>query len=536
MGTPSADSNTKDQLAAELTKLNGIHQLRGQQDQEHQVKQNGAPFRMKFQEDHRKNQENRDPNPVENVSQFAMLNDQVGGRRRKCLIAASGQIRQQRCDNLNSDQAPLHPPNSVRQETNLNQSEKKQMQQWKQNGQGQWNMSGCAVVKMFHVVPSVGPSLNWRQPLLAMVSLVFCVSAKAADKVTDDDGRTKVLMHSLVLEFAKMNPYLASDKAFSSEKGREVVGESLKVLAGKVKSPPANLKKSTGFRITYNLLADHIEKINEVFARGEMEYARMKVNGIGNLCAACHMQAPKISNYSAFEFIAERGKEVTFENAEFLFVIRRYDESLALFDKLVRGYPSKNLTSDQLTEVYRRKLAMFARVYRDPVMATTNLNQDLKNSKLPVDIRREVEAWISTLDKWKLEKSDPAKMKTPELLAFVRKNFPTNIGRKITPSHPELLNVLRLSGLLYERLYQEPDSAQTQELLYSLAQFERALTPLYWYSLNEIYLKECNVQFPKREFSKKCFEAYREGMQERYFGRALPDGVKRNLEALKGYL
>jgi tetratricopeptide (TPR) repeat protein len=502
------------------------------------VKQSRAPSRMGLEKNQGKDQEDRQPNPAESVGHFAVLDDQARGCRGKRLITLSGQIGQKTCGDLNPDQAPLHPPYPIRQKTNFNQSEKKQMQQWKQNGQRQWNMCSSAVMKMFHLNLSVGPLRNWRQHLLAPAALMFSLSAaaKPPSKASDEDGRTKVLMHSLVLEFAKMNPYLASDKAFSSEKGREVVGESLKILAGKVKSPPAALKKSTGFRITYNLLADHIEKTNDVFTRGEMEYARMKVNGIGNLCAACHMQAPKISNYSAFEFIAERGKEATFENAEFLFVIRRYDESLALFDRLVRAYPSKNLASDQLSEVYRRKLAIFARVYRDPIVATTNLKEDLKNGNLPMDIRREIEAWISTLDKWKLEKSDPAKMKTPELLAFVRKNLPATVGRKITPSHPELLSVLRLSGLLYERLYQEPDSPQTQELLYSLAQFERALSPLYWYSLNEIYLKECIVQFPKREFSKKCFEAYREGMQERYFGRTLPDGVKRSLDALKAYL
>lgn len=402
------------------------------------------------------------------------------------------------------------------------------MTQRKQNSQGQRNMNGGTVMKRTHISFRLKGHTSWRQ--LAISLLLISPLPTAAE---EDTGPIKGLMHSFVLEFAKMSPYLANDKAFNSSEGKATVGQSLTVLASKVKNPPAQLERSPGFRITYGLLSDHIQKTQAAFQGGEMDYVRMRVNGMGNLCAACHMQAPKISHFSAFEFVVERSREATFNNAEFLFVIRRFDEALAQFDKLVRDFPKSGITSDQLNDAYRRKLAIFARVYRDPGMAIDNLKEDLKNKNLPTDIRRNIESWTTTLQSWKGEKTDPAKLKTPELLAYVAKKLPSDMVRKIAPDNPQLLNILRLSGLLYERLYKEPGGTSSQGVLYYLARSERSLAPLYWYPLNEIYLKECIVQYPKQSFSKRCFDAYKEGMQERYFGRPLPEGVIQSLDAMK---
>jgi tetratricopeptide (TPR) repeat protein len=374
-----------------------------------------------------------------------------------------------------------------------------------------------------------------RINLLATIALInlVCLPAYGAD---EDRGRVKVLMHTFLMELEKMSPYISSEKALNSPKAREIVGSSLKVLEAKVKNPPPMLKESPGFRISFSMLADHIKKTKQAFDQGEFEHTRLRLNGTTALCAGCHTQTPKISKLSPFSSLEERFQNSTFENATFLFVIRRFPEALAMFDELVRNYPKSVLNSDQLGELYRRKLTIFARVLRDPQAAIDNLNADLKNDKLPTDIRANVKEWITSLEKWKAEKSNPAEMSTRDLLAYVAKALPAQMNRKVAPSDPQLLSILRLSGLLYERLFAEPNSPNAQEILYDLAMCERALAPLYFYSVSEIYLKECIVRYPKQAFSKKCFEAYRDGMTERYFGKPIPKGVEASIEALRKYL
>lgn len=475
---------------------------------------------------------NQSPNPGKFPSQVQMLIQQIFLSHRKSHRALAGEVRERSSYDLHSSQSEQQQPGFMRKKIALNQNKKENMHWRKEYSQSEGNMNRSSVMNYAHsAVTLLGRSI-WRQ--LALMALLSTVGTSAfAD---EDKGRTKALMHNFVLEFARMSPYLASEKDFTSEKGKAAVGESLKNISEKIKAPSPLIKENSGFRISYELLSDHILKTKEAFDRSEMEYARMRVNGIGNLCAGCHMQAPRIAKFSAFEFVVGKNEQVSFENAEFLFVIRRFDESLAQFDKLIREYPKGTLTSERLSEAYRRKLAIFARVYRDPVGAVNNLNEDLKNKAIPVDIRKNVETWISTLNSWKSEKTNPENMPTEELLAFVAGSLSRDPGRKIAPSHPELLKLLRLSGLLYERLYKEPNGEYTPQILYYLAACERSLSPLYWYSLNEIYLKECIVKFPANPFAKKCYEAYRSGMQERYFGKPLPEGVKQSLEAFKKYL
>jgi hypothetical protein len=227
---------------------------------------------------------------------------------------------------------------------------------------------------------------------------------------------------------------------------------------------------------------------------------------------------------------------VSFDNANFFFLIRRYDFALNQFEKLIRGYPTSGVSSDQLNEVFRRRLAIYVRVLRNPKLGVLALKEDLKNTKLPRDTRQNVLEWISALEKLSLEPTDVSEWKTPALIAYVNKKLPFQANRKMPTSDPQLITMLYLSGLLYERLYKEPSGPYTQELLYNLAICERSLAPVIWYSISEIYLKECVVKFPRQPFSKKCFDAYEDGMRERFMGRTPPESIRQSIEALRSYL
>lgn len=368
---------------------------------------------------------------------------------------------------------------------------------------------------------------------LILAGLCFSGGASFAES---DKAQIKRLMHSFVEELAKMTPYMASEKAFSSPEGKKLVGQALDRLNSKFDKPPTALKETPGFAITFGLLEDHIKRTKTLFEKGELEYARMRLNGTTNLCASCHTQTPDFRKGSAFYPFDDLSKKVSFENANFLFVIRRYDQALAQYETLIRDYPKSGLPSDALGEVFRRKLAIFVRVRRNPTQALESLNGDLKNDHLPSDVRQNIKDWIDDFKKMAAEKEDPSSFDTAHLLAYVKNKLPTEPVRKIPNGDPQLLNLLYLSGLLYERLYSEVKPDQIQELLYYLAVCERSLAPVVWYSIPEIYLKECVVRYPKRPFAKTCFNAYEEGMKERFFGRRMPETIEESVSALKSLL
>ncbi|MGE0526598.1 MAG: hypothetical protein AB7P49_05995, partial [Bdellovibrionales bacterium] len=208
--------------------------------------------------------------------------------------------------------------------------------------------------------------------LFVLIALVLNGSFLPAD---DHGAQVKPLMHVFLMELEKLSPYLNSEKGLESEKAKEQISSSLSILERKVRNAPPSIKENPGFRISFSLLSDHIVKTKAVFEKGEYDYARMRLNGTTALCAACHLQTPKVSTFSPFSGLEERIRAVNFNNASFLFVIRRYPEALAMYDELARKYPESKVTSDELKDLYRRKLSIFARVTKDPRQALENLDR-----------------------------------------------------------------------------------------------------------------------------------------------------------------
>ena len=363
------------------------------------------------------------------------------------------------------------------------------------------------------------------------------VFAESQPANTPERGKTKALMHFFYGEISQLRPYLVSEEKFADPKAQALIKKSLENLVQKTDSlhPPAEIEASPGFKTTFYLIADHFKKTQEVFLAGELEYARVRLNGTTNLCVQCHTQVPDKKSNFGFGATATELSEVNYPNAEFLFITRRFDSSLNQFDQLARNYPKSGLKSDELNDLYRKKLAIFARVKRDPTLAINNLTEDLKNSNLPADVVANLKSWIETFNKFKSEGVQLNKMNDRELMAYANKNLSLEPSRKIAPANPEAVKLLYLSGLFYERLMKDPHGKNSGEWLYYLGLCEKSLSNLYWYSLADIYWKECIVTNAKTPIAQRCYKAYDESMRAKFTGEPSPS-VKQSLEVLKKYL
>lgn len=373
-------------------------------------------------------------------------------------------------------------------------------------------------------------------PVLIAVLLALAVSAQGQNSSPPVDGKLKSLMHTFYTQIVNLRPYLVSEERMKDPKAVKEIDLALSEMIKKIQAPtPKTIDSTPSFRITYDLIGSHLEETKEVLSRGELEYTRMRLNATTNFCIHCHSQIPeKSKGMLGISGLESDLAAPTMENAEFLFIIRRFDQALARYDAMARLFPKSAVSSDQLHQLYHRKLAIFARVYRDPQKAVDNFIADLKNPALPKDIQKNIKAWVEYFEEWKREKVDPATLSDEKLVDFVAKSLPDGISRKISPANPDAVNYLRLSGLLFERLMKKPTSPSVPEMLYNLALSEKHVSTIYWYPMSEIYLKECIQKFPKRPITRKCFSAYEKAMQDRYLGGGpLPEQIRQSIEALK---
>lgn len=353
------------------------------------------------------------------------------------------------------------------------------------------------------------------------------------------DVKLKVLMHSFLTEMEKLRPYLSTQESFENPKAQKKISAAIEMLQHKATGDtPETIEKNSGFRLNYGMLKYHLRKTKEAYGLGALELARQNLNATGAICLGCHSQLPKQEGKPVLVWAQlDKSKKLTLEAAEYLFVMRNFDGALAAYDELVQGFPKNKLEASRLPELYRRKLALLARVQRDPSFAVKNLTKDLSNTQLPADIREELKSWIGYFQQWQKESVNPESLSTEKLLKYVKENIPDGVDRRIAPADPEVVRYLRLSGLIYERLLREPGTSISQELVFRLAVIEKQLSKKYWYSLHQAYLRECVIGFPRSTTSKLCFDTYVKDIEEQFAGRSqIPPGAQSTIDSLKKYV
>lgn len=377
------------------------------------------------------------------------------------------------------------------------------------------------------------PMLKKLTVLFGLCSLFFSLPTLAKENKT----QLPVLMHSFYNTLQELRPYMNSEEDFKNPKNQAKIKALLKGLESRVDDNQIKeLSNKSGFGITYGLLGRHLKETNYLYEKEIYGAAQNNLKATTGFCIACHDRLPKPTAQESGPVVGKTKSQDNLVDAEFYYLAHQFDKALMVYDSLIQQYDDKKKNID-LDQIYKRKIAYFSRIQRNPEAAMASLKLDLTNTHLPLETKQNLKDWIHYFDLWSKEgKSDPAKLSDQGLLDYARTEIEKNTGgRRIAVSDPYVVNLLRVSGLLYERVFKKPTSPQTAELLYLLAKCERDLSPLQNYSLADLYLKECVMQYPKNPIAKKCFADYELAMKQK-----LPNGmseyINSSIEALRRVL
>lgn len=368
------------------------------------------------------------------------------------------------------------------------------------------------------------------------LALALIIPRAQAEEPDSDRWRLMNLMHTFEREFSKLRPYLVSDEKFSDPKARPEIQQALKSLEEVVKAQrPKKIDANPNFSLNFSLMSYHLQRVRRGFEHGGYAYARRDLNATAHFCATCHTQTSTPKQRLGGLWSGPETDAVTYENAEFLFITRRFDQALEKYSELLRKYPKSGLKLEQVEGVFNRKLALFARVMRDPQAAIESFKKDLQNKELPAEAQANAQTWIKEFESWKNENPKIENQRPEAFMAYVGKSRPGASAPKLAPSDSGLIRALRVSGKLYELLVKDPGGKFAQEILYDLALYERQLSQLYWYSLYQSYLRECVLKYPKKPLTKTCFDLYEADIKEEYAAdlKSLPEDMRSAIEVLR---
>jgi hypothetical protein len=132
--------------------------------------------------------------------------------------------------------------------------------------------------------------------------------------------------------------------------------------------------------------------------------------------------------------------------------------------------------------------------------------------------------------------SNPKKVTPSELRKFAQDMLETPELTENLSVNPEAAKYLILSGILFEYLSTHEDSSFTPEVLYWLGRVDRTLNNTFFYSLADMYLKECILKYSQSKVAEKCYNEYELNMVLAYSGSGgtnLPYDVQQELASLK---
>lgn len=367
-------------------------------------------------------------------------------------------------------------------------------------------------------------------------TLVF-VSIGCFSWSSEAETSTPVIMRQFFEELKYLKKYSVSEKKFSDPKNTVEISQHLNSFAKAAKAAGHDpILKHDNFKFSQRVLENHIQETARVFDKGNKNFSRWMLNSTLSVCMSCHSQMPS-GNRTFFEFTKQESYFSEFEQAEFLFATHDFDKASALYDKII----NRSLKFDDKFEVEKaleRQVAYYSRIKRNPKEAIKKFESYKKVQNLTETTLRDIDNWILQFKNWQLDHDIVPKFANEkEILKFARTHLDPKAAKTNNQSYgPDLVTHLYTSGLLYEYLFTHPKSKATPEILYWLAVSDRMINHNFFYSLADLYLKECVIEYPTLPIAKKCYSEYEKEMIFSYSGSAgtnLPGDVKDELESLQ---
>lgn len=356
-------------------------------------------------------------------------------------------------------------------------------------------------------------------------------------KQTYAEVSTPVIMQHFLGHIKQLNKYSMSDKKFSDPKNTLDISTQLqgfiKVAKQAAHDPVLNKEN---FRFSRQVLENHISETEKVFQTGNKPFARWMLNSTMSVCMSCHVQMPAPKR-NIFEFEKTENYFSDFEQAEFLFATRDFEKASEKYDKIIK----RNLKFDDKFEVERsleRQVAYYSRIKRNPAEAVKKFESYLKARNLTERSYRDIANWLQQFKKWQNQQIfDPQKASEKEILKFAREHLDPLTPKTSNDSYgPDLVTHLYVSGVLYEYLFTHHKVQSTPELLYWLAISDRLINHNFFFSLADMYLRECVISYPSNLIAKECYREYEKEMILSYSGSSgthLPADVAKDLQILK---
>lgn len=294
-----------------------------------------------------------------------------------------------------------------------------------------------------------------------------------------------------------------------------------------------------GFRPTLETMNSHLSDTINSLKSNNFSFAQRRLSALSSLCISCHSQLSSQGASGAFGNMINKSKREEFGSdylyGNYLFLVRHFEDSQKYLN-LAMETALKESKTDEIFSTLRRLISIHTKISFNYENAKAFIEKYSADPRMPSLAKELLKDWDKALLSWKNFK--PSEVKSIE--SFIKDHLSSmkEIKEQVGGGQNDI-TLLISSGILSKYLQDNPKSKSAPEILYWLSIAEKRLSNVYFFTLSDLYLKDCVRIYSKSPFAKKCYNLYEENIVFGYTGSSgtdIPVEEKNELARLKSYL
>lgn len=324
------------------------------------------------------------------------------------------------------------------------------------------------------------------------------------------------VMASIGREMVQLYPIIVANRPLTPEDKKAVVRHVDRLAELFTNAQTFIAQRSETYQVSYALVSDHLADVQRVIGSGDVERARFDLYKLGPICTSCHTQDTRLRTLFSGTGRSSFPDDRSF--AEFNYLTRNYAEAEQYFDRYLKSDVERS--EFDLMQPLQRIVTIYAQVFNRPLEGAQKLRRYLHAKGHSEYTLKYLRGWIDGLEK--LAQDGAQAMIRPDLKA-IEAAIEKYIG-SLDQTQPVTIEPLQqvqrvwLRGRLYHYLNTAPAREAVPRVLYWLAVSDRAIGYDYYFSLADLYLKDCVFSYPSHPYAQRCFKAYRDYVTDLYAG------------------
>lgn len=292
-----------------------------------------------------------------------------------------------------------------------------------------------------------------------------------------------------------------------------------------------------GYQVSYDFISQYLEVVSAVVAQRPMDFARSYLLAIGEICSSCHTQDTTLR--TLFSGTTRNQLEDDFAYAELNYMTRDYDQAIRYYEKFLNSPGQK--TELEIILPLQRMVTIYTQIRNQPAESIKEIKKYESLKDHTPETRAELQGWVdglTALETNGVSKIEPVTFNKLEQYAQKYLGGITPLTAGAQSSAEEEVERVWLRGQLYHYLNQQAKPSEVPKLLYWISVIDRSISYSYYFSLADIYLKQCVLEYPNHPYARKCLAEYKTYMHYNYTRRGLkiPSGIQQELTQMENAL